>query len=113
MKKISSRELKRLMKRAKLDMEEVPDIEKITFHYRDGRQTAIYNPIVTKITISNQTTYQIVGEEEEEEAVHIEINEEDIQIIMDQTGVDRATAIKVLEMTNGDLAEAIMLLKKE
>jgi nascent polypeptide-associated complex subunit alpha len=101
------------MKRAKLDMEELADVEKVVFHYRDGRVTAIYNPLITKIRVSNQTTYQIIGEEEEvDEGPSIELSEEDIQIVMEQAGVDKATATKVLEMTKGDIAEAIMLLKE-
>ncbi len=118
--KISSRELKRLMKKAGISLEEVSDVEKVEIYLRDGRIIRINEPIVTKMYVGDKATYQIVGSEElveaekagiEEEA-EIEISDEDIEIVMQQTGVDRELAIKALKMTNGDIAQAILLLKQ-
>jgi nascent polypeptide-associated complex subunit alpha len=43
--------------------------------------------------------------------VKIEISDEDAQLVSAQTGVSIEVAKKALESANGDLAQAIMLLK--
>lgn len=66
----------------------------------------IKNPTVTQIDVQGQKTFQIVGEVAESCA------EEDVKLIMEQTGAARAEAEKVLAET-GDLATAILKLKKD
>ena len=112
MKKFSSRDLRRLMKKAGIEMIETPEVEYIEFLYKDGRRTRIYNPVVNKMKIGGQLTYQIVGEEEEIEEIPTEFDEETIKIVMEQANVDRELAIKALQLTNGDIAEAIIILKE-
>jgi nascent polypeptide-associated complex subunit alpha len=113
--KISNRELRRLMKRAGIKLEEVSGAKNVDIHLEDGRIIRIKEPVVTKMEMPGQTMYQIIGKEEiveAEEEVKIEISEEDIKIVMEQTGVDRELAVKALEMTEGDIAQAIMLIKE-
>lgn len=112
MKKISSRDLRRLLKKAQIDMEEIREVEKVVIETISGKKIIIKDPLVTKMKVRDQTIYQIVGRETMEEA-EIKIESEDILIVMEQTGVDRETAKNALLMTNGDIAEAIMLLKGE
>ncbi len=113
MKKISSRELRRMMKKMGIENMEPLDLEYVEFHYKDGKITRIYNPNVSKIVVAGNTTYQIVGEEEEVELEEKkEFPEEDIKIVMEQANVDRELAIKALELTDGDIAEAIIVLKE-
>jgi len=112
--KISSRDLRRLMKKAGIELLDTPEIEYIEFIYKDGRRTRIYNPMVSKMKVGDQITYQIIGEEEEvEEELEVELSEEDIKIVMEQAGVDRELAIKALQLTNGDIAQAIIILKEQ
>jgi len=113
MKKISSRELRRMMKRMGIENIENIVVEYVEFKYPDGRRTRIYNPTISKIKIADQTTYQIVGVEEEvEEEEEIQFPEEDIKLVMEQANVDRDLAVKALELTKGDIAEAIIVLKE-
>ena len=113
MKKISSRELRRMMKKMGIENVEQLDLEYVEFHYRDGRITRIYEPNVSKIVVAGSTTYQIIGEEEEvEEEETKTFPEEDIKLVMEQANVDRELAIKALELTDGDIAEAIIVLKE-
>ena len=67
----------------------------------------ITNPQVTEITMQGQKSYQISGTVSFEEAV----KEDDIKLIMEQTGCMKEQAIEALKKTNGDIAEAILLLK--
>ena len=112
MKKISSRELRRMMKRMGIENIENIVVEYVEFKYPDGRRTRIYNPTISKIKIADQTTYQIVGVEEEVEEEEMQFPEEDIKLVMEQANVDRDLAIKALELTKGDIAEAIIVLKE-
>ena len=41
------------------------------------------------------------------------VSEEDIKVVIEQTGVDEETAKKSLEKHQGDIAETILSLKKE
>lgn len=95
-------------------MEEISDIDKVILVRNDGVRIVIENPTVTKMVMGDIVTYQISGTEAvEEEEAPTEIDEEAVKIVMEQTGVDRETAIKVLEMMDWDIAEAILALKGE
>lgn len=112
-KRISQRELKRLLKKADIDIEEVQGVSRVVIERDDGSRIIISNPMVTKLKMAGQTVYQVAGGEERVEEAEVEVSEEDIAIVMEQTGVDRETARNALVMTKGDIAEAIMLLKGE
>ncbi|MCK5040093.1 MAG: hypothetical protein KAR87_03935 [Candidatus Aenigmarchaeota archaeon] len=82
----------------------------------------IENPNVQKITVQGQTSFQITGTETEVDNSQLELesgeeekeafSDEDIKMIMEQTGKTRDKVEKVLEET-GDIAETIMMLNKE
>ena len=111
--KFSNREIRRMMKKAGIAFEEVKDVDHVDIALNSGDIIRIEKPVVAKMKVSGQVTYQITGEEKIlEEEKEIEVSEEDIKIVMEQTGVDRELAIKALEMTEGDIAEAIMALKE-
>jgi nascent polypeptide-associated complex subunit alpha len=111
--RFSNRELRRMMKKAGVVFEEVKDVSRVDIILNDGTILRVNNPIVAKMKVSGQVTFQITGEEEVvEEEREIEISEEDLEIVMSQTGVDKELAQKALEMTEGDIAQAILLLKE-
>jgi len=79
---------------------------------KDDSNIIIDNPVVTLISFQGQNTFQIVGDYREEEKISKpKIEEEDIETVMEQTGKTREEALKALEETNGDLAQAIIKLK--
>ena len=113
MKRFSSREIRRMMKRMGIENIENLDLEYVEFKYSDGKVTRIRDPQVSRIKIGDSYTYQIIGVEEEvEEEGEKTFPEEDIKLVMEQAGVDRELAIKALELTDGDIAEAIIALKE-
>lgn len=112
MKRINPREMKRMMQKMGMAIEEMPGVLKVTIHLKD-KKLVIPDPQVTEMKVSGQTIYQIAGEaveERTEENVKIEISEDDAQLVSAQTGATIEEAKKALEATNGDLAQAIMLL---
>jgi nascent polypeptide-associated complex subunit alpha len=114
MKRINPREARRMMQRMGMGLEEMPGVTKVTFNMK-GKNLVIADPEVTIMKVSGQTMYQVVGEAIEEKAesaeTKLEITDEDAQLVSAQTGATLEVAKKALETSNGDLAQAIMMLK--
>ena len=69
----------------------------------------IQNPQVSKVKMMGQETYQISGEAIEQERDSTpDVTEEDVSTVMDQAGVDEATARQAINDAQGDLAQAIL-----
>jgi nascent polypeptide-associated complex subunit alpha len=66
---------------------------------------------VSAMTMQGQKTYTVMGTEREESAEKT-IPIEDIKMVAEQAGCSEVQAKKALEETNGDIAEAILKLKK-
>jgi nascent polypeptide-associated complex subunit alpha len=115
---LSPRDLKRLMKRMGISVEELKGVEKVEIVLSD-RKIVIDEPQVISMKSRGENIFQIVGKPREEpiekpvEKEKVEISEEDIDFIVAQTGVSREEARKALVESGGDLAEAILKLKGE
>lgn len=67
----------------------------------------IEEPQIVEIIAQGQSSFQISGKVRKEDKV----NEEDVALIMEKTGVLREKAIEALKNAKGDLAEAILALQ--
>jgi len=100
-----------------LKMEEVPNAVEVTIRTAD-KVIKVSNPSVTRYELQGQTFYQVAGTVEEAaaesagEGPPVQLPEEDILLVAQQAGVSPEEAKKALEATGGDLAQAIVLLKK-
>lgn len=116
MKKISRREQERLLKRLGINLEEVDGVKEVRL-IMEAKTVIIRNPTVFKIKNPEQSVYQIAGEELEEESKgekkEYEPSEEDILLVAQQTGKSMEEAKSALKVANGDLAQAIMMLKSK
>ena len=72
----------------------------------------IQNPQVQKMDMMGQETYQIVGKAVERPLETFEVSPEDIKLVMEQAKVTEDMAKDVLQKFKGDIAAAIMELKK-
>ena len=104
---VNPKQLHQMMKKMGMNQEEIKATEVIIRTPKGD--IIIKDPQVSKVNMMGQTTYQVVGEEEEIEAI---ITEEDIATVMSQAGVSKEYARAALEDAHGDLAEAIILLQK-
>ena len=69
----------------------------------------IDDPQVAKVNMMGQETLQVSGQiREEEKDTTPELSEDDIKTLMEQANVSEEIARKALELTKGDIAEAIM-----
>ncbi len=114
MRRLSPREMKRLLRKLGMQLEEMKDIEEVIIVKRH-EVIRISDPIVSMMKIGDQTIFQIIGHpvitaKPEEVKEEVEIPEEDIQLVASQAGVSLEEARRALMETGGDLAKAILLL---
>ena len=81
------------------------------------KNIVISNPAVTRIEARGMESFQIVGNIVEEPKVTLpseSISADDVALVSEQSGVsDTEKVRKAILSSNGDLAGAILLLKKE
>jgi len=118
LRRISPRELRRLTRKMGMEVKEIKDVKEVKI-ITSEKEILFVNPIVTAIKMGNEMIYQIAGKpverkiEEEKGEETIEISEEDIQLIVAQTGVSEEVARNALIETNGDIAKAILYLQSK
>jgi len=102
--------MQKAMKRLGIRQEEI-DAEEVIIKTKD-KDLVIKNPQVSKVNMMGQETFQIVGNiTEVEKDAKAEINEDDIETVMVQTGCSKEEALEALEQSSGNLAEAILKLQ--
>ncbi len=106
---VNPKQMQGMMKKMGISQDEVP-AEKVIIEKKDGSKTIITNPSVQRIKMQGQETFQVAGEISEEQA-EVAISKEDIQTIVEKTGVTEEQAKTSLEKT-GDLAESILELSE-
>lgn len=104
---MNPKQMAKLMKQMGISTKELP-VVRVVFEM-DDRRLIIENPVVTEVNMQGQKTYQVVGEPKEETI----LSEEDVHLVMEKTGKSREEVVKVLEETDGDIAEAILKLSEE
>ncbi|MDI3541629.1 MAG: nascent polypeptide-associated complex subunit alpha [Candidatus Methanomethylophilaceae archaeon] len=89
--------------------EEIPDVEEVIIRKSD-KEIVIEKPAVNVMEMQGQKTFQITGESYEIARSNKEmaVDEEDIELVISQTGCSREEAIKALEKCDGQPAEAII-----
>ena len=108
---VNPRQMQQAMKRMGIQQTEI-DAKEVIIRTAD-RELVFKEPQVAKVNMMGQATYQIVGEPEERPlSAEPDISEDDIKTVMDQADVDKKTALAAIKKHKGDLAEAIMELKK-
>ncbi len=109
---VNPKQMEQAMKKLGVRQEELDAIAVIIRTKKED--IIIRNPSIQKINMMGQISYQVAGEEEhrplEEE---IEISEDDIITVVEQAEVSKEKAMKALKENKGDLAAAILALKKE
>jgi nascent polypeptide-associated complex subunit alpha len=99
--------MKQMMKQMGINTNELNDVEEVII--KTAESDIIKNANVTIMTVQGSDTYQIVGDAREVPK-QLEIPEDDIKLVMEQTGVSEEEAQEALKNSNGDLAEAIVAL---
>ena len=74
------------------------------------KEIIVDSPKVMKINMAGQDTFQVSGEISERMA-ELEISEDDLETVCEQTGADEASARAALRKHKGDIAAAILELQ--
>lgn len=106
---MNPRQMQQAMRRMGIQQQDI-DAEKVVIYTKD-KEIIFNNPQVAKVNMMGQYTYQVIGETVEKNR-EIQIDEEDIQTVMDQTNVDRERVLESIRQHDGDLAAAIMELQE-
>lgn len=111
------RRTRRMMKQMGMKMNELGDIKQVIL-VGEKREIVIDGAAVTSINVSGQKMYQIAGGTETErkpetvvEEKPLEIPEEDVLLVAQQASVSMEQARAALEQSEGDLAQAILMLQ--
>ncbi len=107
--KMDRRQMERAMRQMGIKTQDIAGVKEVVIKMED-REIVIADAQVTITEMGGQRSYQVVGREIERKP-EFSPSEEDLKLIMEQTGVDGATASQALRETNGDIAEAILKLK--
>ncbi|MFB0560654.1 MAG: nascent polypeptide-associated complex protein [Candidatus Lokiarchaeia archaeon] len=113
MRRVNPRQMKKVMQQMGIKPVEINATEVII--KGANKDIIISNPQVTRMEIAKQTVFQIVGnvqEKEIQEKEEKEIPIADIQLVVQQAGVTEEEAKQALIEADGNLAKAILLVKK-
>jgi nascent polypeptide-associated complex subunit alpha len=120
MRGVNPRQVKQAMKRMGIETEELQGVTEVIIRTKD-KQYVIKDAEVTVMKVQGQKTFQVVGEDKVMPLDHVQksteglatpaqpsIPEEDIKLVMGQTGVSRERAVEALKACDGQPAEAII-----
>ncbi|HUR62882.1 MAG TPA: nascent polypeptide-associated complex protein [Candidatus Thermoplasmatota archaeon] len=132
------RHMAMMMRKMGIEMRDIEDVREVVVRTRE-REYRFARPAVSVMKAQGNETWQVQGKPKVTELADAEgkpatpapastaaaptaptpaatpappaaIPEEDVRMVMEQTGKDRAAARGALESTNGDIAEAIVRL---
>ena len=108
---MNPRQMNQMMRKLGINVKDIENVEKVII-LTDTLEYIFTDAEVTVMNAQGQKTYQIAGNPQVKERKK-EIPKEDIQLIIDQTGSSEEEAKEALEKSNGDIAEAILLLTEQ
>lgn len=111
------RDAKRMMQKMGMKIDEIDGVTEVLIR-TVTREIIIEEPVVTSVVVQGQRMYQVTGGSAHErapsaEAAQPEVPEEDVNLVIAQTGKTVDEAKVALKESGGDLAEAILRLKQK
>lgn len=125
---MSPKQMARMMKKMGIEQKEIDGVKEVIIRFAD-KEWVISNAQVTMIKQAGNESFQVSGAKTErrlsgsvagktedtpepEVVKKVEVPMEDAALVASQTGVDIQVAKQALEETEGDLAAAILKLKR-
>ena len=103
------KDMAKMMKQMGVDMDEI-NADKVEVHMGD-KKLVFKNPSLSKIDAQGNEIFQLQGNySKEDKESGKEVSEDDIDLVVDKTGVDREEAKKALKESE-EVADAIMQLQ--
>ena len=125
---MSPKQMARMMKKMGIEQKEIDGVREVIIRFAD-KEWVISNAQVTMIKQAGSESFQVSGSKSErgvtgsaesktetapetEVEKKVEVPMEDAALVASQTGVDIQVAKQALEETDGDLAAAILKLRR-
>ena len=109
---MNSRKVAQMIKKMGIQQVEIPANEVII--RTDEKEIVITEPQISKVNMMGKDTFQIMGNISERAlSSQPEISSDDIKTVMEQADVSEDEAKKAISDSKGDLAKAILSLKKD
>jgi nascent polypeptide-associated complex subunit alpha len=106
--RMNQRQMNQMMRRLGINVKNIENVEKVIIQ-TDTKEYVFDDAEVTVMEAQGQKTFQISGNPILKERTEEQLND-DIKLIVEQTGKSEEEAKKALKETNGDIAEAILKL---
>lgn len=106
--RMNPRQMNQMMRRLGINIKNIDNVEKVIIQ-TESKEYIFEDAEVTVMEAQGQKTFQIAGTPTIKQREQDTINE-DIKLIVEQTGKSEEEARKALQETNGDIAEAILKL---
>ena len=115
--RMNDRQMKQAMKKMGIKQNAIEGVTEVVIRTND-KEIVIRNAEVVCIEMGGSKSYQIAGVEEERalgssDEAPVSFPQEDVDLVMSQTGCDAAKAVAALEATDGQPAEAIIKIMTE
>ena len=106
--RMNPRQMNQMMRRLGINIKNIENVEKVIIQ-TDTKEYIFDDAEVTIMEAQGQKTFQISGNPVVKDKAEKQIDD-DIKLIIEQTGKSEEEARKALKETNGDIAEAILKL---
>lgn len=106
--KINPRQMNQMMRRLGINVKNIDDVEKVIIQTKD-KEYIFEDAEVTLMDAQGQKTYQIIGNPHIKNRTQDTLND-DVKLVMQQTGKTEEEARKALQQSDGDIAQAILNL---
>lgn len=115
MRGVNPRQMKQAMRQLGITTQDIADVEEVVIRTKD-KEYVIKGAAVTVMDMKGQKTYQVIGDAEVHDrkssapakSAEPQLPNEDIELVMGQTGCTREQAVKALKECGGQPAEAIL-----
>ena len=105
-----NRQMRRMMDKMGLDMEEIPNVQEVIIR-TDKKEILIAKPSVTEMKSKENSIFQVIAESFEEKELEVPIfSEDDIILVCQQANCNEEQAKDALAESKGDIAQAILKL---
>ncbi|MHC1569799.1 MAG: nascent polypeptide-associated complex protein [Candidatus Syntropharchaeales archaeon] len=105
---MSPRKMQQMMKQMGIRVTEIENVEEVIIRTADS-EIVFDDAAVSIMEAAGTKIYQLTGSPHER-ARELSIPEEDVKLVIEQTGASEDTAREALKEAGGDLADAIMRL---
>jgi nascent polypeptide-associated complex subunit alpha len=95
-----------------MQVKQIDDVTRVVIESA-SKKIIIDEPEVAIVTVQGQTVYQVGGGRAREEGPASATLQDDAKLVAAQAGVSMDEASNALRQSNGDLAQAIILLKQK